>query len=688
MYPTPIHRRTFRSRRVATSPLTLVGLLPLSALAARADAPDKATTPDKPRVLLAQRRQEDRNAPAASPNDRPRGLQLPTGPIVGPPPTTPDNKGEGQNNSTTLSPGTNTPDAPPSDTQSIIGPVAESEGREIAEVRVVGNRITPSEAIIAQVRTQRASAFASRQVELDRARIDALGFFATVQAQVAPDVNDPQKVVVTYIVVENRVVTGFRFVGNTLVKAEDLQKAVSSKVGVLLNVTTVRADVDAIQKAYTEKGFAVLVPGGGINQEDNGQLVFTLHEARVTEIRLEGLKKTRPGLVRRLIQTRKGMPFDYSKIRRDLSRIYDTGFFEDAVPDTNDDPNAPGDVIVTYRLKEARSGNFNVGLGFDSRSKVSGFVTLGENNLGGSGKRASASVEAGSQRNYDLSFGNPFVGQKLGSYDLSIYSRTLFRDPSIFQNLAPTVVSNTNFVERRQGGRINYAQPLDQDRNNTVLFGYRNERARLSTTDISGNTVDNPLLADFSRPGTVSAASVGFLRDKRDSRLEPTRGAREQITLEQSAKLLGGTSTFTKLDLDLRRYLPLSKPKSATELPKIVLAGRVVVGRSLNQLPAFEQYFLGGPDTVRGYNTDSQFGDNQFYGNVELRYRFNRQIQGVLFSDAGSSFGGQFTSNKSADVLTSFGLGLRLQTPIGQVRLDYGIGRDGGRTHFAIGPTF
>jgi len=687
MFPAPLHRRISslpRSPRralcsISLSSLAILSVLPIAALPVRADSPS-AGGDGKAHIVLAQLKQEDHNKPAAAPQDRPRALQLPTGPTIGPPPggtNTP-----GTDNSSTLAPQTTLP-ATGDTTQSIIGPVDESEGREIGEVRVVGNRIVTNEAILSQVRTQRGAAFSSRQVNLDRSRIDALGFFAQVQAQVAPNVADPQKVDVTYIVTENRVVAGFAFSGNTVVKSDDLQKALTSKSGVVLNRATVATDVKAIQDLYTGKGFAVLVQSA--TQLENGRILFTLLEARLSQIKLSGLTKTKPTLIRRLIRTPTGVPFDAAKLRRDLSRIYDTGFFEDATFRIDDDPNTPGAVIATYLFKEKRSGSFNVGLSFDSRSKIGGFVAVGENNLGGTGKRASVSVEAGSTRNYELDYGNPFVGKNLSSYDISIYTRTIFREPRIFQNLTG-FNSATTFAERRTGGRINYAIPLDQERNNTLTFGFRNERARLSQTDAVGNPITT--VTGFQNSGTVSAPSIGILRDLRDSRLEPSRGEREAITVEQGTKFLGGSSNFTKLDIDLRRYLSLSKPDKVLRTSKIVVAGRVVLGRSLNQLPAFEQYFIGGPDTVRGYNTDFQFGDNQAYGNLELRYRLNRQIQGVLFTDAGTAFGGQFTSNRNANLLTSFGFGVRLNTPIGPVRLDYGIGRNGGQTHFAIGPTF
>ena len=91
---------------------------------------------------------------------------------------------------------------------------------------------------------------------------------------------------------------------------------------------------------------------------------------------------------------------------------------------------------------------------------------------------------------------------------------------------------------------------------------------------------------------------------------------------------------------------------------------------------------------MRGYDTDEQFGDNQVYGNVELRYRLQRKFQIVGFVDVGSAYGGRFSSSNSFDTLVGFGAGIRVQTPIGPIRLDLGKGDDGIRTHFGIGASF
>ena len=656
---------------------------------AQMSAPTKpATIAVNAPVRLAQLTPKDTEAPATPPETGPEGLKVPIGPEIpnngtpaAPPPDT-----------TTTAPRVEPPTGAPAlgttpEQPEIIGDVRAAEGREISDVRVVGSRVVPADTILAQVKLQRGAAFSSRQAQLDIGRINQLGFFASIQVQVAPDLNDPNKIVVTYIVVENRVITGFTFVNNTALKPEEITPILTSKVGTVLNRNSVAADVSAIQKLYQDKGYAVLVKSA--QQTEDGKLVFDFSEAVISQVNIVGLKKTRESLVRRQIRIKPGDTFDAAKMRQDLNRLYDTNFFDAVDPRVDDDPNQAGAVIVNFVFREKRTGQFQVGVGFDSRSKISGFLTLSESNLRGTGQRGFASVEVGSQRNFELGTGNPFIGDKNASYDVSIYRRSIFREPRLLQNVGVNASNTFTYEEQRTGGRVNFTKPLDYDRRRTLIFGYRNERAELRQRDRDG--ISSPV-TDAGNPlasaGTISAPSIGFLHDSRDLRIDPSSGGRESIVLEQAVKFLGGSTNFTKLDLDLRRYVPVIRGEKVGAPAKLVFAGRVVLGRSVNQLPAFEQYYIGGTETVRGYNVDQQFGDNQIYGNAELRYRFQQKITGVLFADSGTAYGGRFSSGKDIDFLSSIGVGVRLVTPIGPIRLDYGIGRDGGKTHFGIGSTF
>ncbi|HEX8550213.1 MAG TPA: BamA/TamA family outer membrane protein [Abditibacteriaceae bacterium] len=642
---------------------------------------------------LALRPRLSQNVPdgaAAAPREEPRGLETPVGPESKDPLPTPAAPPDGGNNAGTVAappavvtPGVETPPvvAPTTETPAQI----DAEGRPIALVRVVGNRVVPEASILLQAATQRGAAYSGRQIDLDRAKIDALGLFASVQSQVTPNLEDPTRVDVTFIVVENRVVTGFKFEGNKSISEADLLKVITSKTGNVLNRNTVNADIEAIQTLYRERGFAGLVTES--RQLEDGTIVFVIQEGTISRINLSGLKKTKESLLRKQIRTKPGDPFNQARLRLDLNRIYDTGFFEDVSYRVSDDADNPGSVIVTILVKEKRTGQLSLGVGFDNRSKVTGFASVADSNFRGSGRRVTAGLELGSRRTFELGFGDPFIGRNNASFDVSIFNRVIFREPRSVARVAgvPTNTQAFSYEEERVGARVNFTKPLDLDREKNLLFGYRNEKARLFQTDSTGTIA--PINLPQNATGRVSAPSFGFLRDNRDLRTDPSKGGREQFIVEQGIKLLGGSSSFTKVDLDLRRYFPIIKAQKADELPKLVFAGRFVVGRSFGQLPAFEQYFVGGTDTVRGYDVDEQFGDNQIYSNLELRYRFQRKFTIVGFIDAGSASGGQFSSSNQS-TLFSFGAGVRVQTPIGPIRLDVGKGREGVRTHFGIGPTF
>lgn len=699
---TPQHMiSTFQKKSLhySSSVIILGGCVVLASAGAASGA--QATESSLTSTLTAEvRLAQASSAPAATPEKRPSKLQVPVKPGEKTPKQEPLTiEAESNESATPTLPAA--PDAestlgdagagvaqPEINTEETLLTTSDAEGKTIAVVRVAGNRVVNADTILlAATATRPGAAYSSRRAQLDLRKIRELGFFAGVEIQLLPNLQDPDKVDVTFIVTENRVVTGFRFENNSELKSEDLEKALASRSGSLLNSNTVNEDVRKIQAAYSEKGFAALVTD--VQQEDNGTVVYTVQEGVLSKIELSGLRKTRPSIVRSVIHSKPGDPFNENKIQKDLNRIYDTDFFEDITYKVTDDPQTPGALIVTISVKEKRTGQFSVGLGFDNRSKLSGFVGISESNFRGSGKNVSAQVELGAQRSFNVGFGDRFVGDRNASYNVNLYSNRIYREPRSVEKIiggGTGQTSSFSYQEERVGGRVNYTHPLNRDRTSNLLFGYRNESVKLFLLD-SKNTVPVNLPTDSS--GRISALSAGYLHDKRDLRIDPSKGGRELLLLEQGINFLGGDASFTKIDLDVRRYIPIIKSKKRGELPPLVFAGRVVVGKTFGQLPAFEQYFVGGSETVRGYDADEQFGDNQLYGNLELRYRFQRRFQFVAFADAGSAFGGRFSSSKSPDALFGYGVGVRLQTPIGPVRLDLAKGESGGfKTHFGIGASF
>ena len=108
-------------------------------------------------------------------------------------------------------------------------------------------------------------------------------------------------------------------------------------------------------------------------------------------------------------------------------------------------------------------------------------------------------------------------------------------------------------------------------------------------------------------------------------------------------------------------------------------------------MPYSDLFTLGGADTLRGFEDDEFRGDKMYAATVEYRYPIAKKIQGVIFTDAGAAWGG--TENvpwyhDNEDLHASVGLGFRITTPIGPIRLDYGVGDEGGKFHFSFGGKF
>src|SRR5690606_39734687 len=106
-----------------------------------------------------------------------------------------------------------------------------------------------------------------------------------------------------------------------------------------------------------------------------------------------------------------------------------------------------------------------------------------------------------------------------------------------------------------------------------------------------------------------------------------------------------------------------------------------------NNLPEHERFRVGGAETVRGYDYGEFLGDRMLVFNAEYRFPITDAVQGVVFADAGRAFKAGDSISLSGLKL-GYGVGVRLDTPLGGIRIDYGIGEGGGRTYFSIGPAF
>ena len=163
--------------------------------------------------------------------------------------------------------------------------------------------------------------------------------------------------------------------------------------------------------------------------------------------------------------------------------------------------------------------------------------------------------------------------------------------------------------------------------------------------------------------------------------------------LEQAVEALGGEYSYLKYWGQARFYASLNEILSDivdtkgtwTDENPFLFAARLRIGSSTeDELPSFARYSLGGISTLRGYNSRSFEGTNFYLGNFELRIPVNNYLSLVGFYDVGNADKNLDWDNSHDD----YGVGLRIKTPFGTLRLDYAKGEDENRTYFGFGEMF
>jgi outer membrane protein insertion porin family len=584
-----------------------------------------------------------------------------------------------------------------------LQPLPNRDTTPVADIRIIGNKNIDTDTILNQIRTSRGQPFSAALIEQDRQAILKLGVFAEVEPEAA---SSPLGMVVTFRVAENEVVKEVAVEGNNAISTDEIRKVLTVKADEVLNRNKVEQDVENVMKLYDERGYIGRLADAQIDPQ-TGRLTYTIIEGVIEKIVLIFYKsisdtsepvptdkhRTKPQAILRELETKEGGFYKRESLQRDLRRIGGMAMVKDVRYRPREGSDV-GKIIVEFLIAEHPThSQAAFGLGASTRGGLVGFIDLNMTNLGGMNRQAGIRADFGDLKTFEIRYTEPWLDKKHTSMSVSLGDRLIFREPRSLVAFTQNV-EESFFEERRRGINLTFARP--RSRTKTVFLTIRNEDVSLQRTDV------NTFVRDIQSFGRVAAVGVGMVKDTRINifrsalgLVDPTSGGYMRFQVEKAFSLLGGDSNFEKVDLELRRYRPMGK--------RMVLAGRMVVGRAFGSLPAFEQFFVGGSETIRGYNIDHEFGDNQFLVNLELRYKLGRiddkgdegdpraskqPMQVVLFMDWGDAWGGNFSNGAGFSPIFGFGVGFRVPTPIGPIRLDIGLGRDGARTHFGFGPLF
>lgn len=490
------------------------------------------------------------------------------------------------------------------------------------------------------------------------------------------------------------------FSGNSVYASSELASALAYRRGKLYNQGRFEDTVRAVQEKYADKGYLraqvrpLKIPNEATGELDIEFAVTENSPIFVGHIDVEGNKATKTRVLRREVAQKEGEVFSAAKVKRSQEKIFNLGFIDDVNPVIN--PTADPDTVdLVFDVAEGKPGMLTAGAGISSREGVVGTLSVSHLNMFGLAHRMSLAWNFGKRvQDYNFSWSTPWVGDRPMTLGLNLFNTRRYR---------PYQTSLSAYTERRTGGKVTLAPRFEDDKY-TLTTSYSYENVRIMDV--------NALYLGELQAGTSATSSifVEFARDTRDSVWDPTRGGRGALGLEFTGGPLLGDVNFYKPSLSYSHNFRLF---SIDDYPFVLsIANRMgYVARfgDTDRVPFYEKYFLGGSETVRGYNSNGQVGPpegGRIYDvlNVELKFPLARErrrtiVQWAFFLDVGNSWD-RFddvslrAGEGEKQLKMGAGFGIRFTTPAFPIRLDWGYGfnhkagRQRSDIYFTLGNLF
>lgn len=492
------------------------------------------------------------------------------------------------------------------------------------------------------------------------------------------------RVTITFTVVEGAQyrVGEVKVTGVTLVPEGEVGRLIVLKPGAVFSRAKLRTSLRQVTDLYSTIGRAsadVNVRTDQALSTATVDVVFEIvegPEVYVERINIAGNLRSQDRILRREVPMAEGDLFTLQKLQRARQRLLNLGYFE-----TVEVTTVPGSdktkIVVNVNVTERPTGLFSIGGGFSSVDSLIGTIDLAQRNFLGRGWEAALRIRlSGRTQQGILSFTEPWL-----------FDRPLSAGFDLFN-------TRREFIEYDQdslGGGLRLSHPFAEFWR--WHLGYRITRDDISDVPDTASRA----LKDEEGERVTSLVSGALTRDSRDSVIAPTRGNQTSLSVDFAG--LGGDSRFAKTVGSTSYFHPIWLSH--------ILSGRLEAGYGFGwadeDLPVFERFFLGGPNTIRGVKfrrisprdeTGERTGGNtEVLGNLEyiVPLPFNFRLAG--FFDIGNvyGFGTKFDPTETREAA---GAGMRWFSPFGPIRVDYGVnldrrkGEDFGVLHFSVGSPF
>ncbi len=394
-------------------------------------------------------------------------------------------------------------------------------------------------------------------------------------------------------------------------------------------------------------------------------------EVSIGEILFVGNVLTHKKTILQALRFKAGGPFLPQKILESQTWLRRLGIFDAIILETLGLKGKEKVVHVVIRVEEKKNKVFDFGIGFDTETRFKARATYSLLNIGGTGKGIDFKITGGQRINRaEIVFNDP---------------RLFGSDWQMVDNIFAQFERKPFFQDLQAGGAVGVIRNIT--RRLSVLLKYE-----LARTDFVEEKTDFRLLRPGTHDNTTGKFQFSITYDTRDNFGDPRSGIYTYGRTDFGTEFQGGGSQFFKLTSRFGHWWsPFHRFTIAN-----ALRGIFVVPLNNRSVPTQELIFLGGDDTIRGFQNDAlnpAGGKVAFIHNVELQFRLFKGFELVGFLDTAS------LTNDLGEISTSTfrhsaGPGLRYVTPVGPIRLDYGIildprpGENHTRLHFTFGYFF
>lgn len=503
--------------------------------------------------------------------------------------------------------------------------------------------------------------------------------------------------------------------GNKLFPSTELEKRLKMTTGKTFTPEGLSKDIKSIEDYYGARGYLdTTVRAARIANVATGRIdiTYTIREGELTYIELipiRGNTKTKDKVIRRELAVAPGDIYNTVRVEASKQRLKNLGYFSkvEATPEPTPIPNRKN---LQISVEEQRTGSVTFGAGFSSIDNLIGFVEVTQGNFDlfnwpaftGGGQKLRLRAQLGTERqDYILSFTEPwFLDRRL------LLGVDLFHTFSSYQS--------NEYDLQRTGGSVRLEKALTEFLRVGLMY---------TLQDIDVNVDNNASEELQSQNGSQLQSSLtGTLTlDSRNNVFLTTRGNRTELSAELAGGPLGADVSIYKLYGKTTSYFPFFE---GHVLQLLAAAGVVqaygdtfgsggVVDEDpspfvdfvkVDDVPIFDRFFLGGANTLRGFsynkvgpkdvNNDPVGGNTTFNGTAEYTFPIVERVRGAVFFDIGNVWKNSYQMNLG-DLKSDAGVGVRLNLPVGPMRLDYGypIMTDkhtgtSGKIQFSIGYQF